>query len=265
MSTMREDPDLGPAFESLDEVLDGYDVARVRPRPPRPIWPWGVGLAAIALLMRLGGSLLPTTAVPGEGAPPVPVVVLDTSLSRPAPVATDVFVGPIAGPAVGMPPVRTGSGPRPPDAVVVVEPIPDPAVRDPDLLVVVSPPVAEPPGGSLAAEEALYDSARTELDHSDWEGALAGADAYLLAFPHGRYRDKVGLLRVDALVGAGRWEQVVDATLALEDWPELSSRREQLKVLRGEALGALGRCEQAWQAVEGLARGETKGVRKWCP
>jgi hypothetical protein len=105
-------------------------------------------------------------------------------------------------PAPGASPTETMSPPAPPEAEAPAPSLP-PAVAAPAPVRVS----ALSASSALNAELAALDTVRTTLANKDAAGALSFLDAYFRTYPHGRLRLEAEVLRVDAMVKAGRTDE----------------------------------------------------------
>ncbi|MGQ0506919.1 MAG: tetratricopeptide repeat protein [Myxococcaceae bacterium] len=135
-----------------------------------------------------------------EPAPKPQIIRLEV----PVPVPIEVQAPPAVVPApVAMPePVR--SAPRP----VVTEPIrPAPVISSP----------AVDRDSALASERAVLEIARTSLSRQKPEDALEALARYSRKFPKGQLSEEANALHVQALVGAGHFDDAKDAAKAFKD------------------------------------------------
>lgn len=145
-----------------------------------------VGIAAVALVIGgLGGAALQATLepIPSRHAPRMTVV--------PA-ASTDVGTVDVAGPS---------SQPEAASSAISVHALPS-AAR------------TAPPSGSpstmvdmMREERASLEIARTAMTRGDFSGAAAAIDRHARDFPHGKLVEERESMRVQALVGQGRYEE----------------------------------------------------------
>lgn len=193
------------------------------PAPPAPPPSSGAGAWATSKLMRWvgGGALLslllgglyfasvqdapsePVAQVQPPLAPPEPTPLVDEPRAEPPPPAPPP---PVDAPSVDAPPpepVAEVKPSRPPPPKPRPAPVPTPAAEEEDL---------------LALEVSLLDQARTQLPASP-ANALAALDRHSKQFPKGSLKLEASLLRVEALVKAGRRAEAerLGAKLAAQD------------------------------------------------
>lgn len=163
---------------------------------------------------------LPTPVVPPAG--PAPTSAAVTTLGVATVVKAVLVLGLVGGAytvgvEVGESRAREAFERLPPKTVVVEvpakaivpEPLPSPVEPPPvaaDASVVVKRPrpVEAPVDDDLPAELALLDAAKRALAGGDGAAALASLQAYATRFPRGVMRTEAELLRLEALLQAGR-------------------------------------------------------------
>ncbi len=91
--------------------------------------------------------------------------------------------------------------PAPPEPVVTPEPTPEPKP------VVKPPPVAPKEEDTLKLELAALDRVRTRMRDDDFDGALKELAAYEKRFPTGAMGTEASLMRIEALLKAGRRDE----------------------------------------------------------
>jgi hypothetical protein len=130
--------------------------------------------------------------------------------------ATALVVGPAGPPAprseaaLSPPPSPVEAVPSP-EAPPVAAPLPASA-ESTQAAVWRAPAVgADVRASTLAAERALLDRARRDLLTGDPAAALDGVEKHATRFPRGVLREERDALRVEALVGAGRYDQARSA------------------------------------------------------
>ncbi len=147
------------------------------------------------------------------------VVVVRSDRSRdPAAVTTASTAAP---PSAATAATAAGRAPAPTTAPATVEPAAEPPPISPADLkaappvvtpsapstghIAVAPvaPATVPSGGSLPAEIAALDRARTSLEGGDPAQALVQVDAYEARYPNGTFSEEAEVLRIEALVKRG--------------------------------------------------------------
>jgi hypothetical protein len=106
-------------------------------------------------------------------------------------------------------------------------------------------------GRATDPETAMVREALTRLrGQKDAAGALRRLDDYDRRFPGGAFADEARLLRTEALLALGRSREALQA---LEVVPAAAiERSRRLRVVRGELRAALGRCPQALRDFDAL-------------
>ena len=155
---------------------------------------WKVGLGAV---VGAGVLVLAARSTPAPVPPIAPPPTLVTSAlapieSAPVPreetkVETIEKVEPVPAPSI-LPAIATPSKPRP-SASIAIPP---------------APSVQAAPKLGLAAEIKALDGARASMNGGDARAALTALDAYDREFPSGTLGQEAALLRIDALMRAGR-------------------------------------------------------------
>lgn len=122
-----------------------------------------------------------------------------------APIATATAAVPVAVTAV--PSVEAPApAPEPPPPAAASVSVAKPAKRPPVASASAAPSASAPssPADNLAAELAALDRARKELRSGNATGALTQLDGYVADHPQGKLATEAALLRIEALVAAGR-------------------------------------------------------------
>lgn len=261
----RDDPTQDPGLASLDELYRGYALPGVPKVPPTPPWRWwwgggGVGVALALVAAWWFWPVAPTAVVAPETAPAVamaPPQRADEAVVDDAPVADT----PVVAVAAAEPPKRAAVAPAP----VPPEPPTEPAVAV--VVAEAAPPKVEPTWapGTLDAELREIGLARERLEEADHTRALAAFDAYLAAWPDGRFRAEARLGRLDCLVGLARWSEVAALAGELLDGGEVTAnRRPAIEGQRARALVLTGRCPEALVRLEFLEKADQGEIRKAC-
>ncbi|MBK7859066.1 MAG: hypothetical protein IPJ65_10695 [Archangiaceae bacterium] len=164
--------------------------------------PSAAAKAKAAAALQVGAA---TATAAGTGALATGVKVVGVVL-----LAGAAFVGGMQFEALRRPPVAPivvqlpAPPPALPPAQPVVEPLPPPEVALPQAPAPKPRPKAAPAEDELTRELAAVDRARTHLRDHDAAAALVELDAYERAFPHPALGTEARLLRIDALLKAGR-------------------------------------------------------------
>lgn len=155
----------------------------------------------------------PTVATTATTAP-VPTETAATSASTELPLPAAVpSATPSTAPALAVKPAAV-TGPRPSAAPAAPASAPPPAAAD-----------------ALAAEIALLDRARARLRASDAPGALAELDRHAAEHPRGALASEATLLRIEALVLAGRREEARKIAAPLLERPPGDLRGDRARAL----------------------------------
>lgn len=273
---LASDPDtpesLREALRAEAELTEPGDLSSLRervlagetppaPSPARPIRWWTVvGLSGItAALVTLGVQQLQP-----EWAPPAPV-----------PDATIEVVR--TGPALA--PERTLSTDVPAAEAEVPHPV-EPALARPvepttavETAVMAPAPAATPqtapqaatPSSSLAEELAAYNIGLDAAEQGAWREARDAYTAYLRDWPQGRLRTEaqLGLLTATVRSSSPAAAEALASDLLAQGG--LGSRRNDVLLVRAEALVQLGRCDEALVSIEDLRREpRVNAIRQAC-
>ena len=96
-----------------------------------------------------------------------------------------------------------------------------------------TPPPATSAASGLGAEIKALDAVRSSMSAGDASGALAALDAYDRSFPRGTLQQEAVLLRIDALMRAGRTDEARKLGHAfLAEHPSTPHRKRILTLLR---------------------------------
>lgn len=297
---LRDDPsfraETGCDLADEASVVGGYDLARGRarllaaiaaappspapapaPPPAGPTAPSGSAMSgATAGVISTVAAALVTAAVWLASPEPAPERVRATAptsaelpASPPPPRATPVTETPTTstapGDAVGRAP-SVPAGPGIPAPVTapderVVSPPPAAPVELPATEIVGAAP---PPTSALQADYQAFLAGDARLRESDWRGARAGFEAYLRAFPQGAMEPEARFGLLVAVFELGDAASAEAQARILQDRPEFSSRRSEIRRLRAESLVLLDRCEEALSLAETLASKDAAEVRRAC-
>lgn len=276
---LKDDPDstdLGRALRDEPMVVGNYDLQRLRARvvggspvPASPSW-WKIAAVSGATAAIVTFAILKLQSPPQAPiAPPSTprIEVLDPSDAEGAPRTTEPSADDDAVAAIEpsrpsdpvVPPARSGS-----DADAPVEPAP-PAVDEGT----AEAPAPEAPTSAtpsaLVAELADY-NVGVELDAAGrWMDAHAAWSQYLARWPSGRLRTEARLGMLRALVNADRPGDVERLAGELLATPDLGAHRDDLRLIRAEALVKLDRCSEAVALLESARRSpRVSAVRSTC-
>ena len=141
-----------------------------------------------------------------------------------------------------------------------VEPAPTLLPASPSTGTPVTKPLARRRESHEDPEAALLGEALLRLRRgNDPQGALSLLRTYRVRFPDGVLESEATLVRVEAMVGLGRHQELVDFLT-----PRViaqSPRPGELKAVRAEALAHLGRCPQALLLYDSLLDGDASDMR----
>jgi len=261
---LKHDPDfiaeLGCDLGDEDAALGGYNLPRLRevilaeaakpppaPRPTRPRLRWLVTAGAVVAVAT--GLWVSLAAPPSPHEPVVP-----------EPVAVPTQPPAAAAP---QPPAAETPSPAPSPSTAPAQPTAASPSVEPEP--VSAPELATPaPTSSLALELADFERARSFADDGSWADADLAYHHYLSAWPDGRLRAEalLGTLIARVQLGDAAGAEVLARSLA-ED-PALGARRDDLALVRAEALLALDRCAEAWPLVETRHDERAIAVRRAC-
>jgi hypothetical protein len=295
---LRDDPAFdqltGGALHDEPLALGPYDLEGIRARvvageaPVRstPRWTTLVGvsgltaaLVTVALwaLLPVGSALPPLrptpaplelrvgetrsaerVVVPAAGSPDLPV---DLVAVRPAPPAVEepVTPAPVAAEAIAAPEPAVV-----PEKVGPPEPVAPPPAEVPTK---TAPPEGEDRrgAGGLQAELADYNRALDAAEAGRWSEARERYQAYLDQWPVGRLRTEATLGLLGALVRSERPGKAESLAERLLIDPAFSHRRDDIRLLRAEALVELDLCDEALDLIDGLRRdARIAAIRSTC-
>ncbi|MFO0737447.1 MAG: hypothetical protein U0270_16265 [Labilithrix sp.] len=183
-----------------------------------------IGIGVLAWV--LGGTSVTPVATPAPIATPVPI-------ETPAPVATTassvVTATATETPLVTPAPAKIEEAPPKAEA----PPVSLRAKASASVVASATPAPAASAASGLGAEIKALDAVRASMSAGDASGALAALDAYDRSFPRGTLQQEAVLLRIDALMRAGRTDEARKLGHAfLAEHPSTPHRKRILTLLR---------------------------------
>ncbi|MEZ4322276.1 MAG: hypothetical protein R3F61_32685 [Myxococcota bacterium] len=283
---LKDDPELGAelgrALQDEQLVVGHYDLQGLRGRvtggTPPPVSPPWWRIAAISGVSASLVTFALLQLVPGSPAPVAPSYTPELEVLSPAPVdpapRSEASGDPLDGSADSAESHERAvhTGPSPASVAQVPRP-PEPSPTRPADPVPASVPAALPPepaadaasSSALVAELADYNAAMELHDAHRWMDAHAAWSTYLQRWPDGRLRTEARLGMLGALVNADRPDAVERLASELLATPDLGAHRDDLRLVRAEALVQLDRCDEALTVLEGAKRSaRVSAVRSSC-
>ncbi|NCG20287.1 MAG: hypothetical protein GWP91_14865 [Rhodobacterales bacterium] len=127
-----------------------------------------------------------------------------------------------------------------------------------------APERSSAPASDLAQQLALYRQGQSALDSGDLSAAGESFQRYLETWPNGQVRDEVLVSVLEIIIQHQQWSQVETLAGQLGAVQALSSRHNEFRRVRAEALSQLNRCPEALKLVESLSRPDSQAVKQRC-
>ena len=276
--------DLRDALSSEAELVEDHDLEALRARitqgtpagAPLPAGPrgprgwWVVGVSGItAAIVTLGLQSLQSPQTVPVWIPTAPIGILETEAME-APVRTEVQ------PGVETPSIEEAAQPAvraiEPAAMPLPAPVPTLAAPEPDPVAAIEWPAIEEapapssvPSNALAKELATYNVALDAASRRDWSIARDAYTTYLATWPNGHLvtEARLGLLTATVESSSPAAAEALASDLLRNG--ALGSRRNDVELVRAEALVQLGRCDEAMGIIAEMPReSRVNSIRQSC-